>query len=55
MAEDVVLRFCKVEVVVDGKEESAIIAAYHVSDGIDRCRVGLLSPTPSHQAPLEAA
>jgi hypothetical protein len=41
MAEDVVVRLRKVQVVIDGKEESAI-AAYHVSDGIDRCRVGFL-------------
>ena len=41
IAEDVVVRFRKVQVNVGGVEESAI-AAYHVSDGIDRCRVGLL-------------
>jgi hypothetical protein len=41
MAEDVVVRLRKVQVVVNRKEESAI-AAYHVSDGIDRCRVGFL-------------
>jgi len=41
MAEDIVVRFRKVQVVVDGKEESAV-AAYLVSDGIDRCRVGFL-------------
>jgi hypothetical protein len=41
VAEDVVVRFRKVQVVVDEKEETAI-AAYHVSDGIDLCRVGFL-------------
>jgi hypothetical protein len=41
LAQDVVVRFRKVQVIVRGKEESAI-AAYHVSDGIDRCRVGFL-------------
>jgi hypothetical protein len=41
LAEDVVVRFRKIQVIVDGKEQSAI-AAYHVSDGIDRCRVGFL-------------
>ncbi len=41
MAEDVVVRFRKVQILVNGKEESSI-AAYHVSDGIDRCRVGFL-------------
>ncbi len=41
MAENVVVRFRKVQIIVDGVEESAI-AAYHVSDGIDRCRVGFL-------------
>jgi hypothetical protein len=41
IAEDAVVRFRKVQIVVNGKEESAI-AAYHVSDGIDRCRVGFL-------------
>mgnify|MGYP001032718509 CR=1 FL=1 len=35
IAEDVVVRFRKVQVIVNGVEESAI-AAYHVSDGIDR-------------------
>ncbi len=53
MAEDVVVRFRKVQILVNGKEESSI-AAYHVSDGIDRCRVGLqFSSTPSVEA-LEA-
>ena len=42
MAEDVVLRFRKVQVVVDGNKEESAIAAYHVSDGIGRCRVGFL-------------
>ena len=41
IAEDVVVRFRKVQIIVNGVEESAI-AAYHVSDGIDRCRVGFL-------------
>ena len=41
MAQDVVVRFRKVQVIVEGKEESAI-AAYLVSDGIDHCRVGFL-------------
>ena len=41
LKEDVVVRLRKVQVVVDGKEESAI-AAYFVSDGIDQCRVGFL-------------
>ena len=39
--EDVVLRLRKVQVIVDGSEETAI-AAYVVSDGIDSCRVGFL-------------
>ena len=39
--EDVVLRLRKVQVVVEGKEETAI-AAYIVSDGVDGCRVGFL-------------
>ena len=41
MADDVVVRFRKVQIIVDKREESAI-AVYHVSDGIDRCRVGFL-------------
>lgn len=41
MDEDVVVRFRKVQVIVNGKEESAI-AAFVVSDGIDCCRVGFL-------------
>ena len=39
--ENVVLRLRKVQVVVEGKEETAI-AAYIVSDGVDGCRVGFL-------------
>jgi hypothetical protein len=39
--EDVVLRLRKVQVVIDGIEETAI-AAFHVSDAIDQCRVGFL-------------
>ena len=38
---DVVVRFRTTQVVVNGKEEQAI-AAYHVTGGIDRCRVGFL-------------
>jgi hypothetical protein len=41
MAEDVVVRLRKVQVLVDGKEETAIAAVW-VNDGIDRCRVGFL-------------
>jgi hypothetical protein len=41
IAEDVVVRFRKVQVIIKGKEESAI-AAYLVSDGVDCCRVGFL-------------
>ena len=41
LEEDVVVRLRKVQVVVDGKEETAIAAVW-VTDGIDRCRVGFL-------------
>ena len=41
VAEDIVVRLRKVQVIINGKEESAI-AAFHVSDGIDRCRLGYL-------------
>ena len=42
VAEDVVLRLRKVQILnCVGREETAI-AAYHVSDGIDQCRVGFL-------------
>ena len=41
LQEDSVVRFRKVQVLIDGKEESAI-AAFLVSDGVDRCRVGYL-------------
>ena len=40
--EDVVLRLRKVQVIVDGSEETAIAAYDVVSDGIDSCRVGFL-------------
>ena len=41
LTEDTVVRFRQVQVCVQGKEETAL-AVYHVSDGIDRCRVGFL-------------
>ena len=41
LEEDVVVRLRKVQVDVDGKEETAI-AAIWVTDGVDRCRVGFL-------------
>ena len=39
--EDVVVRFWKVQILVEGSEETAI-AVYWVTDGFDRCRVGFL-------------
>lgn len=39
--EDVVVRLRKVQVLVDGKEETAI-AAYWITDGMERCRLGFL-------------
>ena len=39
--EDVVVRLRKVQVLVDGREET-VIAVYWVTDGADRCRVGFL-------------
>ena len=41
LQEDSVVCFRKVQVLIDGKEESAIVA-FWVSHGIDRCRVGYL-------------
>jgi hypothetical protein len=41
LEEDVVVHLRKVQVVVNGKEET-VIAAILVTDGIDRCRVGSL-------------
>jgi hypothetical protein len=41
LAEDVVVRLRKVQILVEGKEETAIAAVW-VNDGIDRCRVGFL-------------
>ena len=40
LQEDVVVRLRKVQVVVDGREETAVAA--WVMDGMDRCRVGYL-------------
>jgi hypothetical protein len=40
LAEDV-KRLCKVQILVEGKEETAIAAAW-INDGIDCCRVGFL-------------
>ena len=41
LEEDVVVHLWKVQVMVDGREETAITAVW-VTDGIDRCHVGLL-------------
>ena len=41
LKEDVVVRLRKIQLVVEGKEETAITAIW-VTDGIDRCRVGFL-------------
>jgi hypothetical protein len=41
LADNVVVRLRKVQIVVDGREETAIVA-YWVSGGIDCCRVGFL-------------
>ena len=38
---DVVVRLRRLQILVDGKERS-VIAAYHVTDGIDSCCVGFL-------------
>jgi len=39
LAEDFVDHFQRLQILVDGEEES-IITTYHVSDGIDSCCVG---------------
>ena len=39
--DNVVVRLRKVQVLIEGKEETAIVA-FWVSDGVDRCRVGYL-------------
>ena len=39
--EDTLLRLRREQILVDGKEETAI-ACYWVTDGVDRCRVGFL-------------
>ncbi len=49
LEEDVVVHLRKVQVVVDGREETAIAAAW-VTDGIDRCRVGFLKHHMVHHA-----
>jgi hypothetical protein len=41
LAGNMVVHLCKVQIVVEGQEKTAI-AAYWVSDGIDCCRVGFL-------------
>ena len=41
LAEDVVVHLRKVQILVEGKEETAI-AAIWINDGIDCCRVGFL-------------
>jgi hypothetical protein len=41
LKEDVVVRLRKIQLMVEGKEETAITAIW-VTDGIDRCRVGFV-------------
>ena len=41
LQDDVVVRLRKVQLVIEEKEETAIVA-FWVSDGVDRCRVGYL-------------
>ena len=41
LTEGCVVRFSKVQVIVNEKEESAI-AVFWVSDGVDQCRIGFL-------------
>jgi hypothetical protein len=41
MPNDVGVRLCKVQIMLEGQEETAI-AAIWINDGIDRCRVGFL-------------
>ena len=41
LKEDVAVRLRKIQLMVEGKEETAIVAIW-VTDGIDRCRVGFL-------------
>jgi hypothetical protein len=41
LAEDVVVRLRKVQILVEGREETAIAAVW-INDGVDRCRVGFL-------------
>ena len=36
LTEDVIVHFRRLQILIDGKEKSVIVA-YHVSDGIDRC------------------
>jgi hypothetical protein len=41
LAEDMVVRPWKVQIQIEGREETAV-AAYWVTDGVDRCHVGFL-------------
>jgi hypothetical protein len=49
LAEDVVVHLLKVQIQVEGREETAI-AAYWVMDGVNRCRVGSLPRNMVKQA-----
>ncbi len=41
LKEDVVVRLCKMQLMVEGKEETVITAIW-VTDGVDRCHIGFL-------------
>ena len=50
LKEDVVVRLRKIQLMVEGKEETAI-AAIWVMDGIDRCRIGFVPRHMVRHAP----
>jgi hypothetical protein len=50
LKEDVVVRLRKIQLMVEGKEETAITAIW-VTDGIDRCRVGFVPRHMVRHAP----
>ena len=50
LMEDIVVRLRKIQLMVEGKEETAI-AAIWVTDGIDRCRVGFVPRHMVRHAP----
>lgn len=49
LEEDTIVKLRKVQIAINGKEDTAV-AAYWITDGVERCRVGFLSRAHAKKA-----